>query len=99
MARDFATAWAQQGGHTFPTKHTANGYQVSAPLPVYNPYAARSAYFGRPTAYQHPLQVIPSYQRRKEITAHNNWHESASRAFYRCLSDLERFAHTSRYGG
>src|SRR6266568_173271 len=99
MARDFATAWAQQGGHTFPVKRTANGYETSSPVSVYNPYAARSAYFGRPVKYASPTQVIPSLQRRREITAHNNWHESASRAFYRCLSDLERFAQHSRCGG
>jgi hypothetical protein len=97
LAKDFHTAWTQHGGH-IPIKRTANGYEISYPVPVRNPYKARRANYGWPLAYAHPTQIIPSPQRMKEHAALNEWHRSASAAFHRCLHDLESWALTARYG-
>jgi len=92
LAKTFTQAWAQQGGR-IPTKHTASqyGYEVSSPFPVHG------MNFSIPLKAISINDVIPSRQRLRELTATNQWYESANAAFYRCISDLERFAHRARY--
>jgi hypothetical protein len=92
LARDFNSAWKQQGGKL--------PYQVSSPVPVH----MGSVNFGRPVKTMAVNNIVRArtatpaqIQRVKQLTAINEFWEGCSMAFHRCLDDLEKFGYTARY--